>query len=217
MKSKTKTESLYKPEINAASSALSGAYNQAAPNIQKNADAISGLVPGLLDQYKAGDPSLTAAQGYNTDVLSGKYLDAGNPYLQDMIDRTNNSVRNQAQASFGSRGQTNGSDYYLGLADRLAANETGLRYQDYGQERDRMGQASAQVPGLIAADNARLDPILSAANASLVPLQAASGYAGGVGGLLGNYTKTTQKGSLGQMLAGLGGTALSAWAGGGFK
>lgn len=217
MKKKSSTKPVYSAQVEGAAGTLTGAYNQAAPGIQKNADAISGLVPGLLDQYKAGDPTLNAAKGYNTDVLSGKYLDAGNPYLQDMIDRTNNSVRNQTQAAFGSRGLTNGSDYALGIADRLAANETGLRYQDYGQERGLMGQAAAQAPGLIAADNARLDPILSAANASLVPLQAASGYAGGIGGLLGQYTNTTQKGSLGGMLAGLAGTGLSAWAGGGFK
>ena len=148
--SKTTNKPVYNQQVEGAAGSVTNAYNAAQPGLQAGADKFGGLMSSVIDKYNAGNPMIDAAKGYNTDVLSGKYLDAGNPYLQDMIDRTNNSVRNQAQASFGSRGQTNGSDYYLGLADRLAANETGLRYQDYGNERDRMGQATSQVPGLIA-------------------------------------------------------------------
>jgi hypothetical protein len=147
--------------------------------------------------------------------LSGKYLDAGNPYLQAMIDRTNNSVRNQTQASYGSRGQTNGSDYVLAIADRLAANETGLRYQDYGNERDRMAQATSQVPGLIAAENGQLDPAFQAYDAMQAPLRAAIGYGGSIGGLLGQYQTVKQKTGIGQQLLQAAANAAAAYAGGG--
>lgn len=215
-KSKTKTKPIYEAEVKGAANTLTGAYNQAAPGIQANASAISGLVPGLIDRYKNGDPVTNAAKGYTTDVLSGKYLDEGNPYLQDIVDRTNNSVKNQSQAALGLKGLTGGSDYAGLIADRLAANETGLRYQNYGDERASMDAAAGRAPAYTAADQAMLDQVMAAANASLVPLQAAGNYSSGIGGLLGQYTKTTQKQGLGGMLAGLAGAGLSGWASGGF-
>lgn len=215
MKSKSSTKPIYSGQIEGAANTVTNAYNQAAPGLQAGAEKFGGIMDGAINRYNQGDPTIDAAKGYNTDILSGKYLDAGNPYLQDMIDRTNNSVRNQTQASYGSRGLTNGSDYALGIADRLAANETNLRYQDYGQERDRMGQATSQVPGLIAAENGLLDPAFQAYDAMQAPVRAAAGYGSTIGGLLGNYTKTTQKGSLAGLLAQMAGNAAQAYAGGG--
>lgn len=215
MKSKSKTQPIYNKQIEGAAADITSAYNRARPGLEAGADQFSGVMKSSIDRFNAGDPNIEAAQGYNTDVLSGKYLDQGNPYLQDMIDRTNNSVRNQTQASFGSRGLTNGSDYALAIADRLAENETGLRYQDYGVERGRMGQAVSQVPGLVAAENGLLDPAFAAFEAQQAPLRAAVGAGSGVGGLLGSYTKTTQKGSLAGLLAQIAGNAAQAYAGGG--
>lgn len=215
MKSKSSTKPIYSGQIEGAANTVTNAYNQAAPGLQAGAEKFGGIMDSAINRYNEGDPTIDAAKGYNTDVLSGKYLDAGNPYLQQQIDRTNNSVRNQTQASYGSRGLTNGSDYAFGIADRLAANEGNLRYTDYNNERDRMGQATSQVPGLIAAENGLLDPAFQAYDAMQAPVRAAAGYGSTIGGLLGNYTKTTQKGSLAGLLAQMAGNAAQAYAGGG--
>lgn len=215
MKSKSSTKPIYNQQVEGAANNITSAYNTAKPGLEAGAAQFGGIVGSSIDRFTNGDPAIDAAKGYNTDVLNGKYLDEENPYLQSIIDRTNNTVRNQTQASYGSRGLTNGSDYALAIADRLAGNETSLRYQNYGAERDRMGQAVGQTPGLIAAENALLDPALAAYEAQQAPLRAAVGAGSGVGGLLGQYTKTTQKGSLAGLLAQMAGNAAQAYAGGG--
>lgn len=213
MKSKSSTKPIYSKEVEGAAGDITSAYRAAQPGLQAGADKFGGIVSSVLDRYNAGDPNITAARGYNADVLGGKYLDAGNPYLQDMIDQTGNDVRNGIAASLGTRGLTGGSDYAGIISRELAKNSAGLRYNDYGAERDRMGQAVSQVPGLIAAENGILDPAFQAYDAQQAPLRAAIGAGSGVGGLLGQYTKTKQKGSLGAALLQAAGNAAAAYAG----
>ena len=199
-----------------ASKSLANTYNQTAPGIQQAADSVSGLLPGMVDKYKQGDAGIDSARDYNVDVLSGNYLN-GNPHLQQMIDQSNGDLRNQMQASLGSRGLTGGSSYFDILSRNIGQNTNKLRYQDYDAERGRMATAAGQSPGIAAGDAARLEPLLAAAGITTMPLQAAGQYAGGVGGLLGNYTKQTQSQGIGGLLGGIAGAGLSGWASGGFK
>lgn len=216
-KQTTTNKPSYPGQIEGAASSITDAYNTAKPGLEAGAAQFGGLLTSVIDKYNAGDPNVTAARGYNADVLNGKYLDSGNPYLQDMIDRTNNTVKNQTQAAYGSRGLTGGSDYTLAIADRLAANETGLRFNNYNTERGRMDGAVSQVPGLIAAENGILDPAFQAYDAMQAPVRAAVGAGSGVGGLLGQYQTTTtkQSGGLGNLLAMIAANAAQAYAGGG--
>ena len=219
MKSKMKSTNkpVYSAQIEGAAGNITNAYNQAAPGLQAGAQKFGGILDSVLSRYQAGDPNITAARGYNADVLGGKYLDAGNPYLQAMIDQTGNDVSNGVSASLGTRGLTGGSAHSGIVARELAKNSTALRYGDYGAERDRMGQAVSQVPGLIAAENGILDPAFQAYEAMQAPVRAAVGAGQGVGGLLSQYqnVKTTQKGSLAGLLAQMAGNAAQAYAGGG--
>lgn len=217
-KTKTKTTPVYGKQIERAADDLHGVYNANKGNIQANADTVSSLVPELKQRFDDGQANVNAASAYNADVLGGKYLDAGNPYLQDMVDRTNNSVMNQTQASMGSRGQFGGSDYAGIMSDRLARNETGLRYQDYSNERNRMDGAVSQAGGIAAAEQIPLAALMSAAQqGSMLPLQAAQTYALGTGGLLGSYTNQETKQSPNWGLSLLQGAANAAgsFAGGG--
>lgn len=215
MKSKSSSKPIYKTQIEGAANTVKSVYDNNASNIGKVSADLLGLNTQLIDQYKQGDPLLTAAKGYNTEVLGGKYLDAGNPYLQQMVDRTNSSVRNQTQASLGTRGLTGGSDYAGIIANRLASNETGLRFQDYENERQRMATAAGQAPGLTAAELARIQPILETAQlGSMLPFNAVNSYANATGGLLGQYTKNTQTAALGPMLIQGASNAAAAFAGG---
>lgn len=216
MKTKTKTEPWAKaqPYMVAAADAVQGAYNASAPGLQASSQAITGLVPSMIDRYTAGDAGVNAARNYNVGVLSGQYLN-NNPYLQQVVDATNNDVRNQSAAALGLKGLTGGSSYADIISRNLANSTANLRYGDYNNERARMAGAASQVPGLAAADYLPVQAALSASQAGLLPLQAATGYAGSVGNLFGRYGTTTQsQGGLGTLLQ-LAGNGLQAYATGG--
>lgn len=214
--SKSTTKPVYEKQILDANNAVTNAYNQAAPGIASGASKFNNILDSVYAKYNAGDPTITAAKGYATDVLSGKYLNEGNPYLQQMIDMTGGDVRNGVAASLGTRGLTGGSDYAGIIARELAKNSTGLRYQNYSDERNAMGQTLSQVPGLVASENEILDPAFQAYDALQAPIRAAAGYGSTVGGLLGNYTQTKQTQSIGSLLAQMAGNAAQAYAMGGF-
>ena len=218
MKSSSSTKPLkeYKPYITAAAGGLQSAYQNNSGQIQDATNSVMGLLPGMIDKYKAGDSGINAARSYNTSVLNGKYLDQGNPYLDQMVAQSNNDVRNQMEAALGAKGLTGGSNYADLISRGVAQNTLGMRYQDYAQERARMSDAAGQSPSIAAGDVIQVAPMLSTLDASLTPLQAAGGYASGIGGLLGQYTKTKQKSGVGGLLGGLAGAGLSGWASGGF-
>lgn len=160
--------------------------------MQAAADAIDAGLPGVAARAFGTSPLLGAAQGYATDVLGGKYLGQGNPWLQDMVDQTGASTADRVNATFGAAGRTGSGRHVHDLAKALADSENGLRYGDYGAERAAMANAASQAAGLDAAHYAGIAPLLGMAHASLLPQQAAQGYAGGVNGLLGQYNSSTQ-------------------------
>lgn len=218
-KSKSSTKPVYSAQVEGAANNVTSAYNAAQPGITSTANSLASAVPGLMAQYNAGDPGVKSAMQYNTDVTSGKYLDAGNPYLQGQIDQTNDGVRNGLAASLGTRGLTGGSAFGDIISSNLAKNENNLRYTDYTNERNRMDSAASAAGGISAAQYQPLSVIQSILQSQQAPVQAAAGAGSSIGGLLGSYTNSTQtqKMGIGQLAAQLGGSALSAWAGGGFK
>ena len=192
--------------------------------IQPQANAIGSQIASHLPQLEqdAFTPSAgyNAAAGYNADVLNGKYLDAGNPYLAAQIAATNSDVTNGVQSAFGAAGRTGSGANQYALTKGLANNETALRYADYGSERDRMGQAAALEPTLDASRYNGLGAYLTAANAAIgIPTGVASGYGSSLGSLLGQYNTQTQKTSqgVGTVLGSVLGSGLAGWASGGFK
>ena len=204
------------PHINAATSAVDAAYQGVQPNLAK-------VTAGLGASFDAFDPNkanITAANGYVGDVLGGKYLTQGNPYIEDMVNTTNSDVMDRVNALFGRSGQTGSSRQIGEMTKQLANAENGLRYQSYSDEMNRMGGAASAATGLSEAENNNLQT-QAALGQSLVgiPLDVANQYASGLGGLWGNNLNTTQKtsGNLGQMLMGVAGSALGGWASGGFK
>jgi len=179
--------------ITPAANALQDTYKANSGNVQSMADSLSGAFPGLLQQATTQSPLMGAANGYATDVLSGKYLGQGNPYLSGMIDQTDRSVSDKVNSTFGAAGRTGGTQHAAALGQGLADAENGLRYNDYSNERNQMMQALGQAPNLDAAKYAGYAPALALAQtAAGLPMQNAGQYASGVGGLLGQYnTQTT--------------------------
>ncbi len=217
-KTKSTSKPVYGSQIEGAASNISNAYSAQAPKITGITDNLSTLVPGLIEKYTQGDPNVTAASGYNADVLSGKYLNS-NPYLEGIVQQAGNDARNQTAAALGPRGLTGGSSFADIISRNVANASQTLRYNDFNTQLSRMDQAAAQAPSLSAAQYQALAPVFDILNAQSAPVQAASGAGAGIGGLLGQYTNTTQKSSpsLGAIIAQMAGNAASGWAAGGFK
>lgn len=202
---------VYANEIKGAANTLNNTYSQQAPKIAGISDQFLDLSGDLLEKYRAGDPAVNAARGYVTDTLGAD--PTNNPYLNDMIAQTNDSVRNQLQAKLGTRGLTGSSDYYGLISKNLAQNETGLRYNDYNAAMDRKAQAAGMAPGVAAADLLTLAPALSTGQmGAMLPMQGALQYAAGTGGLLGGYQNVngTQTQQSNPGLLGILGTGLQA-------
>jgi hypothetical protein len=117
-----------------------------------------GLLQGMTNQ--AANPD---SAGYYKDVLGGKYLDAGNPYLGAMLQQSDDAVTKAANQRFAAAGMGAGlSTPYMDVLTRNLTNgENMLRYQDYDNQLNRMTQVGAQSD---AGYNAAQDRSLSAAS-----------------------------------------------------
>lgn len=159
----TAPSAAYSPYIDSAAATLKPAYEAANANNQK---LMGGIDKGL---------------SYYGDVLDGKYLE-GNPYLEDVISRSNADISDGVATQFSSAGRY-GSGYHSGiLADKLAGNENQLRYQNYATERQNQNAA----PGGLAS--------LTGISAAL-PQMASSQYADQIAQLLGKYQTGTSNGT----------------------
>lgn len=81
----------------------------------------------------AGSPVTGAAQGYATDVLGGKYLNA-NPYVDEAFNRAALNTQNQISSQFGRAGR-NEEAAIPGRSDQLNALANQFYYQNYANER----------------------------------------------------------------------------------
>lgn len=213
--SKSSTKPVYSSQLTGAANTVTSAYNRQAPKLSAITDQLGGLVPGLLERYRNGDANVNAAKGYNTDVLSGKYLDS-NPYIDAIVDKSNNDVSNRLAASLGTRGLAGGSAFGDIISRAVSDNANTLRFNNYNTERGRMDTAAGMAPGLAAAGELPLASLLEIAQAQQMPVQAAAGYGSSIGGLLGAYTNQTQKSSpsLFSQLIGAASNAAGAYAAG---
>lgn len=193
---------------------MQDAYGQSQPLIRDVSSNLGRVSADLFAQQRAGDPTIQAAQGFTRNLLEG----GSNPYLDDMLDVSNERVRNQVQARLGRTGNAGGSDYANLISRALAQNETGVRYNDFDRTRQAQLQAAGLAPTLL--QGSYIPAQLAAQfgqQGALLPIQAAGANAGSIGGLLGQYQdvrgKTTQSGGLFENILGgafqLGGAAIA--------
>lgn len=173
-------------QLSPAIGEITSVYNQNKGAVGDIASGVQGLIPGLTDRFTQGDPNVNAARGYNSDVLSGKYL-TGNPFLQQIIDQTSNDVMGAVGGKFGGSGSFGGTKYYDALGKGLGEAIGGLRYSDYNTQMGRMDQAAGQAGSFGAADNQNLAALLQVAQAGTsLPFAAANNYGSLIGSLVGN-------------------------------
>lgn len=191
-KKKTRTTQtnrpIYSAQIEGAAQGVQDAYNQAQPMIGQVSSNLGTISNNLLTQ--GTDPTVAMGQQTLQDMMQG----GENPYLQQMIDQTNSSVRNQLQAQMGRRGAVGGSDYTNLIARALARNETEARFGDFNAAQQRRLQAAGMSPTLL---QGALMPLQVGAQlgsqGAMLPLQAALASSAGVAGLLGPYTNTESR------------------------
>jgi hypothetical protein len=200
-----------KPFAKAAAGTVQGVVGQNAAGLQNLTNQVQGLVPGLIDQFKAGNEGVDAAQGYVTDVLGGKYME-GNPWLDDMIGRTLDNVEGRVGAAYGSRGSFGGTKWTEALGRSLSDAELGLRYGNYSDEMNRMSGAAGLAPSIAQAQYAGVPEILQSAGLGAeIPYAGINALAGGLSSLFsGGKTKGP---GFGSQLLGAGASAAGAYFG----
>lgn len=201
------------PFAQTAAASAQGVFNANQPNLDAITRGLSGLIPGVTARYQAGSPGVRAAQDYAGRVIGGGFLN-GNPYIDDIIARTRRGVIDDVNSQFSGAGRY-GSGAHAGvLAQRLGEVESGLRYQDYAGERERMDRAAAMAPGLAEADFQGLREILGlSTTAGTLPYAGLEAYADALSGLFSGGTSqstTVQKEKSGLLgaLASVGSAAL---------
>lgn len=201
-KVKTSTKPIYGSEITGAHSQLSNTYNQQAPRVGAIADRLTGMLPEMEQRWRDGNPALNAASGYVTDTLGG---DATNPHLDAWIDQTQSDVSNRLGARLNKMGLSPAGTTDQALQTReLGKVALGARMDDWNAAQQRKAQAAGLAPGIAAGEAIGIAPMLSTAQLGAnLPMDLATRYAAGTGGLLGQYTNSTQKqsgGFLGDLL-----------------
>lgn len=127
----------------------------------------TGALDATATRAMQGSPVTNAASGELQKTLGGDYLQQGNPYLTNVIDKTlgdvtrnyNNVIRPQQDAlmarsgSFGNSGvQSTINDQVYGLAGQLGGISSQMRYGDYNNERNRMQGAVGMAPQIANQD-----------------------------------------------------------------
>jgi hypothetical protein len=211
-KSKSESGSAQKwarPYAQAGAAEVQSVYDANKDNLA----ALSANANDVLKQFQAGYTSAgkTGAKGssfYDT-VLSGKYLNEGNPYLQGIIDSTNKGVINNTNSQFTLAGRYGSGAHTDILANALAEAENQLRYGNYSDEMDRMMGAAE---GSVAADAAKAQAQAAAAQTLLaqqalaaeLPYTGAESLAGSLGQLFNGGTSTQKTSALGSIAGALG-------------
>ncbi len=120
----------------------------------------AGTIDTGADRSVAGGQYLGAqpSAGLYSDIIGGSQLN-GNPYLQSIIDTTNASVGTAANRQFAARGMGAGigTPYANLLTKNLAANEGGLRYQNYNDAAQRQLAAAGASDAAFASERGLMD------------------------------------------------------------
>lgn len=200
-KTTTRPSKFSKPYITQAANAIQSAYTQNQPQLQNISSSLGSLFQNFATQAGQRDPLLESAQGYAQDVLGGKYLTAQNPYLENIVTQTGNSVADRVNALFSSAGRTGSSRQAGELGQQLSEAENALRYQAYGDERSAQERAAALAPQLSAARYQSIAPLLALGQgAAELPYTGAQFLGSNIGNLLGQYTTQKQTPGIGKIL-----------------
>lgn len=213
-KSSSKPWKPAQPYLLGAANTIQNTVNANQGNLDSIAGDLRGILPNIKEMAFGPNAGLDAANNYATDVLGGKFLN-NNPYIDDMAGLARENALDTINNRFASAGRVGGSDHMEDLGRGISQAELGVRYQNYGNERNAQTQAAGMIPGLNASQYAGIMPYLATAQGAAGVPYMGLGALSGIGNLFGGYgTQTqTQPGGWGQGLlgaaVGLGSAALS--------
>lgn len=92
------------------------------------------------------DPTVPAATGFSTGLLSGDYLSAGNPYFSNMVSNIAKTVRPQVESQFEKAGRYGSGAMDQALASSITDTAGQLAYQNYQDTMGEMGKALYLAP-----------------------------------------------------------------------
>lgn len=107
---------------------------------------------GMHDWTQSGLENLAASTGgyqardYLSDVLSGKYLAADNPWQADLDASIRAAVMPSINSTFSNAGMSGSTLHQGSVAQGLTSGLAAPRYQNYMAERANMGQAAGLLP-----------------------------------------------------------------------
>ncbi len=111
-----------------------------------------------------GSPVSDAAARNLTDTLNGSYLNS-NPYLDQVIDRSSRDVMRQFDAANARSGSFGNTGIAQATASQLGDLASGIRYQDYNNERQRQMAAVGMAPTIANQDYFDAQQLVNAGNA----------------------------------------------------
>lgn len=184
---------------------------------------------GMSDWTQQGLGNLAASSGANqsrdylSDVLGGKYINAGNPYQSDLDASIRAAVMPSINSTFSQAGMSGSTAHQGALMQGLTSGLAAPRYQNYQSERANQQQAAGLLPdvdNLIsqnrltagqtseAYDRAKFEEQrLAGLRPYLETAPLLQGY-GKMGGTQTGTTTTTSKTPVGETLLGAGMTGL---------
>jgi hypothetical protein len=131
------------------------AINQSIAGIQQwlsNPQSSAAYGGGMHDWTSQGLNNLASSAGatqsrdYLSDVLSGKYLAADNPWQADLDASIRASVMPSVNSTFSNAGMSGSTAHQQSLTQGLTSGLAAPRYQNYMAERAAMGQAAGLLP-----------------------------------------------------------------------
>ena len=122
--------------------------NQTVPFSPQTESAMQSIE----QRAQAGNPLLRQAQQHSSDVLSGNYLNQGNPGWENMQKSVYDSIRAPTDTQFSGAGRYGGAGHEEMMARTMGNTMAPLAYQSYEDERGRMMDAMKGAPGLAQED-----------------------------------------------------------------
>lgn len=122
----------------------------------------NAAIDAITQRGMKGSPLLGEAQGYASDVLSGKYLGEGNPYLSQAMAAARDDLGREIGGAFSTGGMAGSPMHQQFLTESWAKATAPLLFQNYQNERQAQQQMAGLSPELANADFVGLNQALGA-------------------------------------------------------
>ncbi len=119
-------------------------------------------IDAITKRGMQGSPLLSGAQSYASDVLGGKYLGAGNPYLSQAMAAARDDIGREVGGAFSTGGMAGSPMHQQFLTEAWSKATAPLLFQNYENERANQQAMAGLSPELANADFAGLNQALGA-------------------------------------------------------